>query len=139
MKNFLTDFKAFLMKGNLVVLAVAFLMATAFAPVVTAFANNVVMNLIAAIFGKPNFDSIGFYIGDGEQCGLTPVEGVDCATFIGIGSVITALITFLIIALVCFVLLKAYERVQKKDEEETPAGPTEIELLTEIRDSLRNS
>jgi large conductance mechanosensitive channel len=137
MKNFLNDFKAFLMKGNLVVLAVAFLMATAFAPVVTAFANNVVMNLIAAVFGKPNFDSVGFYIGDGAKCGLTPVEGIDCATFIGIGSVITALITFIIIALVCFVLLKAYERFQKTEEEEA-AGPSEVELLAEIRDALRN-
>lgn len=137
MKNFLNDFKAFIMKGNLVQLAVAFLMATAFAPVVVAFANNVVLNLIAAIFGKPNFDSIGFYIGDGAECGLNPDGLADCATFIGIGSVLTAFVTFLIIAFVCFLLLKAYDRMQKPAEEEE-SGPTEVELLTEIRDALRN-
>jgi large conductance mechanosensitive channel len=122
MKNFLNDFKAFLMKGNLVVLAVAFLMATAFAPVVQSFANDVVMQIVAGIFGQPDFAAVGFDVGD---------------AFVSIGSVINALIGFVIIAFVCFILMKAYEASQKKQEEEA-AGPTEVELLTEIRDSLRN-
>ena len=138
MKKFGADFKAFLMKGNLIQLAVAFLMATAFAPVVSAFANNVVLQIVAAIFGKPNFDSVGFYLGSGAECGLNPDGAADCATFVSIGSVFTALISFIIIALVCFMLLKVYERSQKPAEDEGPAGPSEVELLTEIRDSLRN-
>jgi large conductance mechanosensitive channel len=122
MKKYLDEFKDFINKGNLVALAIAFLMATAFAPVVAAFADGVVMNLIAAIFGKPNFDSIVIGVGDADLL---------------VGTVITALVNFVIVALVCFLIVKAYDKWQKK-EDEAPAGPTEIELLTEIRDSLRN-
>lgn len=121
MKNMLNDFKDFINKGNLVALAIAFLMATAFAPVVAAFASGVVMNLIAAIFGKPNFDSIVIGVGDADLL---------------VGTVITAFINFLAVAAVCFFIVKAYDKWQKADD--APAGPTEVELLTEIRDSLRN-
>jgi large conductance mechanosensitive channel len=121
MKKYLDEFKAFAFGGNLVPLAIAFLMATAFAPVVKAFADGVIMNLIAAIFGKPNFDSIGIDVGDSRLM---------------IGSVITALVSFLVIAVVCFLIVKAYNKVNPP--EEVAAGPSEIELLTEIRDSLRS-
>lgn len=121
MKNMLNEFKDFINKGNLVQLAIAFLMATAFAPVVKAFAEGVIMNLVAAIFGQPDFGSIGINIGDSRLL---------------IGDVINAFITFLIVAAVCFFIVKAYDRWTKKEEE--AAGPTEIELLTEIRDSLRS-
>lgn len=122
MKNMLNEFKDFINKGNLVQLAIAFLMATAFAPVVGAFADGVIMNLIAAIFGKPNFDSIVIGVGDADLL---------------VGSVLTAIVNFLIVAAVCFLIVKAYDSWQKK-EEAAPSGPSEIELLTEIRDSLRN-
>jgi large conductance mechanosensitive channel len=118
----LNEFKDFINKGNLVALAIAFLMATAFAPVVGAFADGVIMNLIAAIFGKPNFDSIVIGVGDADLL---------------VGTVLTAIVNFLIVAAVCFLIVKAYDNWQKKDEE-APAGPSEVELLTEIRDSLRN-
>lgn len=121
MKNMLNEFKDFINKGNLVALAIAFLMATAFAPVVAAFADGVVMNLIAAIFGKPNFDSIVIGVGDAD---------------LKVGLVITAFVNFLAVAAVCFMIVKAYDKWQKK--EEVAAGPSEIDLLTEIRDSLRN-
>jgi large conductance mechanosensitive channel len=120
-KNMLNEFKDFINKGNLVALAIAFLMALAFAPVVGAFADGVIMNLIAAIFGKPNFDSIVIGVGDADLL---------------VGSVLTALVNFVIVAAVCFLIVKAYDRWQKKDE--AAAGPSEVELLTEIRDSLRN-
>ena len=122
MKNMLNEFKDFINKGNLVALAIAFLMAGAFGPVVQAFANGVIMNIIAAIVGKPNFDSVVIGIGDSD---------------ILIGTVITAFINFLIVAAVCFLIVKAYDKWQKK-EEAAAAGPSEVELLTEIRDSLRN-
>lgn len=122
MKNMLNEFKDFINKGNLVALAIAFLMAQAFAPVVGAFADGVIMNIIAAIFGKPTFDDVVIDIGDGA---------------ILIGTLFTAIINFLIVAAVCFLIVKAYDKWQKK-EEAAPAGPSEVELLTEIRDSLRN-
>ena len=122
MKNMLNEFKDFINKGNLVALAIAFLMAQAFAPVVGAFADGVIMNIISAIFGKPTFDDIVIDIGDGA---------------ILIGTLLTAIVNFLIVAAVCFLIVKAYDKWQKK-EEAAPAGPSEVELLTEIRDSLRN-
>jgi large conductance mechanosensitive channel len=121
MKDFVTEFKDFVNRGNLVELAVAFTLTLFFVPVVNSIVNGVIMQLIAGIFGQPNFDSITIDIGDAELL---------------IGSVITALVTFLIVAFVCFLIVKAYNAMKKPVEADS--GPTEIELLTEIRDALRS-
>lgn len=121
MKNLLTEFKEFINRGNLVELAVAFTLTLFFVPVVNAIVNGVFMQLIAAIFGQPNFDAIGIDVGDSRLL---------------IGTVITAIVTFLIVAVVCFVIIKAYNKFRSPAAED--AGPTEIELLIEIRDALRS-
>ena len=121
MKNFIAEFREFINKGNLVDLAIAVVLATFFAPIITAIVDGVIMNLIAAIFGQPNFDNITIDVGDAQLL---------------IGTVITAIVQFLIVAFVCFLIIKQVNRM-KKPEDEAPAGPTEIELLTEIRDQLR--
>jgi large conductance mechanosensitive channel len=121
MKDFVTEFKDFVNRGNLVELAVAFTLTLFFVPVVNSIVNGVIMQLIAGIFGQPSFDSITIDIGDAELL---------------IGSVITALVTFLIVAFVCFLIVKAYNAMKKPVEADE--GPTEIELLTEIRDALRS-
>jgi large conductance mechanosensitive channel len=122
MKDLLTEFKEFVNRGNLVELAIAFILATAFAPVVLSIVENIFMPIIAAIFGQPDFSSLGFYIGDAR---------------INYGIPLTLIINFVIIAFICFLVVKAYNKTKKPVEEEA-AGPTEIELLTEIRDSLRS-
>jgi large conductance mechanosensitive channel len=116
----LKEFKEFAFKGNLIEVAVGLVLALAFTAVVTSLVDDVIMPIVAAIFGKPNFDDITFTIGDGV---------------VRIGSFITVLVSFLIIAWVLFLIVKAANRMMPKKDEE--AGPTEIELLTEIRDSLR--
>lgn len=121
MKNLLTEFKEFINRGNLVELAVAFTLTLFFVPVVNAIVNGVFMQLIAAVFGQPNFDAIGIDVGDSRLL---------------IGTVITAIVTFLIVAVVCFVIVKAYNKFKSPAAED--AGPTEIELLIEIRDALRS-
>lgn len=121
MKNFATEFKEFISKGNLVELAVAFVMALFFVPIVNAIVEGVLLQLIAGIFGQPNFDSIGFDVGD---------------AFVSIGAVITAIVNFVIVAFVCFLIVKAYNHL-KQDVEKEAAGPTELDLLTQIRDELR--
>lgn len=121
MKKMFDDFKAFLGGGNLIPIAVAFLMATAFAPVVVAFAEGIIMQLVAAIVGKPDFSSVGIDVGDSRLL---------------IGDVINAAITFVIIAFVCFLIGKAYEKMHPAVVEES--GPSEVDLLIEIRDSLRS-
>lgn len=121
MKNFATEFKEFISKGNLVELAVAFVMALFFVPIVNAIVEGVLLQLIAGIFGQPNFDSIGFDVGD---------------AFVSIGAVITAIVNFVIVAFVCFLIVKAYNHL-KQDVEKEAAVPTELDLLTQIRDELR--
>ena len=122
----LKEFKEFAFKGNLLEIAVGLVLALAFTALVTAFINGIVMPLIAAIVGEPTFDDIVWTIGSGPD-----------ATDILIGTVITAIVNFLLVAFVLFLIVKAANRIiaRKEAEEEAPAI-TEIQLLTEIRDSL---
>ncbi len=113
------EFKDFINRGNLVDLAIAVVLALFFQPIVTAIVDGVIMNLIAAIFGQPNFDSITIDVGDAELL---------------VGSVITAIVNFVIVAFVCFLIVKAYNSMRKPEED---AGPSETDLLIEIRDELR--
>lgn len=86
------EFREFALKGNLLELAVAFVLGVAFSAVVTSLVDDVIMNLIAAVVGEPSFSGLTFEIGDGV---------------IRYGSFLTALVTFLIIAWVLFVIVKA--------------------------------
>jgi large conductance mechanosensitive channel len=89
------EFRDFALKGNLVELAVAFVLGVAFAAVVTSLVDDVIMQLVAAIVGKPDFSSLTFSIGKGE---------------IRYGAFLTALVTFLIIAFVLFIVVKAVQK-----------------------------
>jgi len=120
-KNLAQEFKDFVNRGNLIDLAIAVVLATFFAPVVASIVDGVIMNLIAAVFGQPNFDSITIDVGDAELL---------------IGSVLTALVQFVVVAFVCFLIVKAYNAMQKEAEDEL-GGPSEVDVLTEIRDELR--
>lgn len=125
MKGLLKEFTEFVNRGNLIDFAVAVLLATAFTPVVNAVVEGVVLNLIAAFFGEPDFNYIRIRLrGDGAT-----------ATYLEIGTVLTAAVQFLVVALVCFFIIKSYNAVSRRKAADT--GPTEVELLTEIRDSLR--
>jgi large conductance mechanosensitive channel len=117
----LKEFKEFISKGNLVEIAVGLILALAFAGLVTSFTENLINPLIGAIFGQPNFDTLVIDIGEAE---------------LRYGAFLTTLINFLIVAFVLFLVIRAHNRTfPKKDDS---AGPTEIELLTEIRDELRH-
>lgn len=137
----LQEFKDFITKGNLIDLAIAVVLATFFAPVITAIVDGVILNLIAAIFGKPNFDEVArIKIADGDgEIAIDPDTGlpIDPATYLEFGKVITALITFVIVGFVCFLIVKAYNKMIKAEEEEEESGPSEVDLLTEIRDQLK--
>lgn len=110
------EFKDFLFKGNLLDLAVALILAGAFGKVVGAFTDDIVGGIIAKIVGKPDFDSLK-------------------AGGIVYGTVITALINFVIVGAVLFAIVKAYN---KRRAAQAPAGPSSTDaLLMEIRDSLK--
>jgi large conductance mechanosensitive channel len=119
MKEMLNEFKAFISKGNVVMIAVGLILALYFAKIVDALLNGVINPIIAAIFGESNFQDIGFDIGDAR---------------ISIGLVIDAAISFVVVAFLLFLIVKAYNKWRGPEV----AGPTEIELLTEIRDALRS-
>ena len=110
------------MKGNLLEIAVALILALAFTAVVNAFVTGIVTPFIAAILGEPSFDDVTIKIGDGVLL---------------IGTFLNAVIYFVLTALVLFFILKAYNRMQRP-KDEAPTGPTEVELLIETRDSLRS-
>ena len=127
MKGLLGDFRKFVLRGNVLDLAVAVVIGIAFNAVVNSLVNDVIMQIIAAIFGKPNFDSLTFTIGEGV---------------IYYGKFLTALVNFLIIAATIFVIVRAFEELQKRrrgTEEELEEAPEDIVLLTEIRDLLAQS
>jgi large conductance mechanosensitive channel len=127
MKNFLREFKEFIATGNLVEIAVAFIMALAIKAVIDAFMAGIVNPIIGAIVGKPNLDSfLSFTVRKGKANEAT----------ISIGVVLTQIIALILAGLVLFVALKAYNKL-RKPKDEGPTGPTEIELLTQIRDELR--
>jgi large conductance mechanosensitive channel len=124
MKGLMKDFRAFIMKGNVLDLAVAVIIGIAFNALVNSLVNDVIMQVIAAIFGKPNFNDLTFTIGDG---------------IIYYGRFLTALVNFLVIAATIFVIVRAFEELQKRrrgTEEELEERPEEIVLLSEIRDLL---
>jgi large conductance mechanosensitive channel len=128
MKDFLKEFKDFIATGDLVEIAVAFILALAIKAVIDAFMNSVVNPLIGAIVGKPNLDNF---------LSITVRKGEPDEAIIKIGAVLTQVISLIIVGLVLFLVLKAYNKM-RKPAADAPAGPTEIELLTEIRDSLRS-
>ena len=118
--RFLAEFRQFINKGNLVAIAIGFVMGSAFTGLVTSLVENVIMPLVAIPFGKPNFD------------GALILEINDAQ--IKFGAFLTVAVTFVSIALVLFVMLKLYNRATG---DEAVAPPNEIALLTEIRDELR--
>ena len=126
------EFKAFVMRGNVVDMAVGVIIGGAFGKIVTSLVNDIFMPIIGMILGNVDFTSLEIKLGE-------PVEGAEQAA-IKYGMFIQEIVNFLIIALCIFMVIKLINKVQKKkDEEPAPAPePTKEEvLLTEIRDALK--
>jgi large conductance mechanosensitive channel len=114
------EFKDFINRGNVIDLAVAVVLGVAFGAVVTSFVDDILMQVIAAIGGQPDFSSLAVDIGDGK---------------IRYGTFLNAVISFVFIAFGVFLVVKVVNRLRGATDES--AGPSEVELLTEIRDLLR--
>ena len=125
------EFKAFVMRGNVVDMAVGVIIGGAFGKIVTSLVNDIFMPIIGMILGNVDFTSLEIKLGE-------PVEGAEQAA-IRYGAFIQEIVNFLIIALCIFMVIKVINKLQKK-KEEAPAPapePTKEEvLLTEIRDAL---
>lgn len=133
----LSEFKAFIAKGNVLDLAVAVIIGAAFAKIVTSLTDDIIMPVIGALFGGLDF-SDKYLVLSGSVAPGTSLEAARAAgaNVLAWGSLVSALINFLILAWIIFLLVKAANRAMNK-RPDAPAGPSEVELLTEIRDELR--
>jgi len=138
------EFKAFIMRGNVLDLAVAVIIGAAFGAIVTSLTGDLIMPLIGGIFGKVDFSSHYLLLGavPAGYHGPATYAALKAAgaPVLGYGAFLTALVDFLIIAFAIFLLVKAATRLDRRrgDADDAPAAPAEeVLLLREIRDSLR--
>lgn len=125
------EFKAFILKGNVLELATAVIIAGAFGAIVSSFTNDIILPPLGLLLGGVDFSDLAIT--------LRAAEGENEAVTIGYGKFIQSVIDFLIIAIAIFMVLKAYEKTKKKPAPApaAPAGPSTEELLTQIRDLLK--
>lgn len=125
MKSLVSEFRSFIMRGNVIDLAVAVVIGVAFTGVINSFVNDILGGVLGAIGGKPDFSSLVLDIGDGQ---------------IRYGAFLTAIINLLIIGLaVFFIIVKPVNKLMslRKREEVTAEDPADVALLKEIRDLLQ--
>jgi len=137
----LKDFRAFIAKGNVLDLAVAVIIGAAFGKIVTSLTEDVIMPIVGKIFGGLDFSSHYILLGPvpadyhGSMTDYAALKKAG-APVLGWGEFVTQVVSFLILAFIIFLMVRWATRLMKKPEE-APAGPTEVELLTEIRDELK--
>lgn len=135
--GFFKDFKSFLLKGDIVNLATAVIVAGAFGKIVSSFTNDILMPPIGLLLGNVNFSDLKIELKDA----VTDASGeiTQAAVTINYGNFIQFIIDFIIIGFCIFMILKAYERTKKKEKPApaAPKGPTQEQLLAEIRDLLK--
>ncbi len=135
--GFLSDFKAFALKGNLADLAIGVVIGAAFGAVVKAFIDGCILPFVGLISGK-DFSNLYVGLNDASKAiqaaGGTLAEAQKAGPVMAYGAFISALINFLIIAMVCFIVIK---NLLKKDPNEVPPTPANEVLLGEIRDLLK--
>jgi large conductance mechanosensitive channel len=140
-----SGFKAFIAKGNVMDLAVAVIIGAAFGKIVTSLTDDIIMPIVGYVFGGADFSSHFIllskpadYTGSMSDYAALKKAG---AALIGYGEFLTVVINFLILAFVIFLLVRYTQKVmaefQQKPAEDKPTGPSEVELLTEIRDELK--
>ncbi len=131
----LKEFKEFITGGNVIEFAVAVIMAGAIGGVVKGFVNNIVMPFVGHFTGGTDFADKKFVLDeaivDAAGAVVTPENAIMW------GSWINTIINLLIVGLVMFLIVKAYNKTKKPVEAPAPAGPSEVDLLIEIRDSLK--
>jgi large conductance mechanosensitive channel len=123
--SFLSEFKEFAMKGNVVDLAVGVIVGAAFGKIVSALVDSVIMPPIGMLIGGVNFSDLSFAL---DSAGKVVVK---------YGVFVQTVVDFLIIAFVLFLVIKGINKLKKPTEVPPPAGPTQEQLLTEIRDLLK--
>ncbi|WP_448582706.1 large conductance mechanosensitive channel protein MscL [Thermaurantiacus sp.] len=140
----LQEFKAFISKGNVLDLAVAVLIGSAFGAIVTSVTEDLLMPLLAALTGNPDFSNLFLrlgpippgYAGATDDYAALKAAGVPV---LGYGAFLTALVNFLIIAFAVFLLVRQANRLLPRRDAAPPADPPDVVVLREIRDLLKES
>ena len=142
MKKFFEEFKAFAMRGNVLDMAVGVVVGGAFGKITTSIVNDIIMPLISMITGGLDFSAWKWVLKEAVMEGETVITPEVAVNF---GNLIAVVVDFVIIAFAVFCMVKALNKLHRKKEEpapepvpEEPAGPTAEELLTEIRDLLKD-
>jgi len=129
--GFIKEFKEFAMKGNVMDMAVGVIIGAAFGKIVSSMVDDILMPLVGMVTGNVDFTNLAFQIGEGED-----------AAVLKYGNFIQNTVDFIIVAFCIFLMLKGINKLNRKKEEpapepEAPKGPTQEELLAEIRDLLK--
>ena len=138
--GFISEFKEFAMKGNVMDMAVGVIIGGAFGKIVTSLVNDVLMPLISTVTGGISFTDLFINLSDDVKYKTLAEAQEAGASVFAYGQFIQNIIDFIIIAFCIFMMIKAMNKLKKKEEPapEAPKGPTQEELLAEIRDLLKN-
>ncbi len=131
----LKEFKKFIMTGNVIEFAIAVILAGAVGLVVKGFVDMIMMPFIGHFAGGVDFADLKYVLSAAETDAAGEVTKPENA--IMYGSWINTIINLIIVGFVLFMMSKAYEKTKKKEEEAAPAGPSDNDLLKEIRDALK--
>ena len=140
----LNEFKTFIAKGNVMDMAVGIIIGAAFTAIVTSLVGDLINPIIALFTGGIDFSGWFYVLGDGEYASVAAAQEAGASVF-AIGNFLMAVINFTIIAFVVFMLVKMVNRVKAAAEKpqdvapEVASGPSELDILIEIRDSLAKS
>lgn len=139
--SFFSEFKEFAVKGNVMDLAIGVIIGGAFGKIVDSLVGDVIMPIIGKVVGGLNFDN--YFVALSGQTATTLVEAKKAGAVLAYGSFLTVLLNFIILALVIFIMIKQINRLKRSDAAPpaAPAAPAptpeDIQLLREIRDSLK--
>lgn len=131
----LKEFKAFILTGSVIDLAVGVILGAAVGKVVNGFVSDIAMPIVGFLTGGVDFSDMKYILSEA----VTDAAGAVTAPEVAImyGNWITSIISLIMVGLVLFLIVKAYNKTKKAQEEAAPAGPTELDLLAEIRDALK--
>ena len=142
--GFVQEFKEFAVKGNVMDLAVGVIIGGAFGKIIDSAVNDLIMPIVSRVIGLPDFTNLYMVLKGDVPAGmaLEEAKAVEDAVILAYGNFITVLINFILLAVVVFLLVKFINNLRRKEEAAEapapePAGPTQEELLAEIRDLLK--
>lgn len=132
----LKEFKDFIMTGNVIDFAVAVIMAGALGAVIKGFVSNIAMPFVGYFAGGMNFEDMHYALDGAEYASLAAAKEAGGAV-IAYGLWINTIINLVIVGFIMFLIVKAYNKTKKPVETPAPAGPSDNDLLKEIRDALK--